>query len=136
MPDAPPMPPVHCLPFLILHRTAFIAPSIRYQAGTALASAGNDPAAIEQWRAATAEAPATSSAYLALVELVNRNLDFDLVDRGYIDLVEGAYQPAIYAYSTFLESADVSDPTLRVGAAGAGRVLHRCGGSRVSLAPA
>lgn len=84
--------------------------SIRYQAGTALASAGNDPAAIEQWRAATAEAPATSSAYLALVELVNRNLDFDLVDRGYIDLVEGAYQPAIYAYSTFLESADVSDP--------------------------
>ncbi len=83
--------------------------SIRYQAGTALANAGNDPAAIEQWRAATAEAPASHAAYLALVELVNRNLDFDLVDRGYIDLIEGAYLPAINAYNAFLESADPTD---------------------------
>jgi soluble lytic murein transglycosylase len=83
--------------------------SIRYQTGTALANAGNEPAAIEQWRAATAEAPATTAAYLSLVELVNRNVEFDLVDRGYIDLIEGAYLPAINAYSAFLENADPTD---------------------------
>lgn len=83
--------------------------SIQYQAGTALANAGNGPAAIEQWRAATAEAPAARAAYLALVELVNRNVDFDLVQRGYIDLLAGAYLPAVNAYAAYLENADPTD---------------------------
>ena len=83
--------------------------SIQYQAGTALANAGNDPAAIEQWRAATASAPSAQAAYLALVELINRNVDFDLVQRGDIDLLAAAYGPAINAYTAFLESADPTD---------------------------
>ncbi len=83
--------------------------SIAYQTGLALSAAGNDPAAIEQWRAATAEAPAANAAYLSLIELVNRNQDFDLVQRGNIDLYAEAYLPAVNAYASFLESADPTD---------------------------
>ena len=80
-----------------------------YQAGQALSSAGDGAGAIERWRAAAAEAPASQSAYLALVELVNRNVEFDLYQRGYIDLQAGAYLPAVGAYTDYLGSTDATD---------------------------
>jgi len=89
--------------------------AIQYQAGKALASAGNLPGAIERWRAATSEAPENGSAYLALVELVNRNVEFDLYQRGYIDLKAEAFLPAINAFEAYLASVDASDS--RVGQA-------------------
>ena len=68
---------------------------IQYLAGQALAVAGDGPGAIDRWRAATTEAPENHFAYLALVEIVNRDADFDLFQRGYIDLFAEAYDPAI-----------------------------------------
>jgi soluble lytic murein transglycosylase len=65
---------------------------VQYQAGQTLAVAGDGPGAVARWQAATAEAPEARSAYLALVELVNREVDFDLYQRGYIDIMAGAYR--------------------------------------------
>jgi len=93
---------------------------IQYKAGQALAAGGDTPGAIERWRAATAEAPDHYSAYLALVELVNRNVEFDLYQRGYIDLMAEAYGPAINAYQAYLDSVDPTD-------ARAGKALHGLG---------
>ena len=95
---------------------------IQVRAGQALAASGDVASAIERWRAATAEAPASKAAYAALVELVDRQVDFDLYQRGYIDLAAGAYLPAINAYQAFLASAAPDDA--RRGAA-----LHELGQS-------
>lgn len=95
---------------------------IFYKAGQTLAAAGDSAGAIDRWRSATAEAPDNYSAYLALVELVNRNVEFDLYLRGYIDLKAEAYQPAINAYQAYLESVDASD-------ARAANALHELGQS-------
>ena len=83
---------------------------IQNRAGQALASAGDEEAAIQRWLAATEEAPASQSAYSALVELVNREAPFDLYQRGYIDLKAEAWYPAIAAYQAFLAEAEPSDP--------------------------
>ena len=82
---------------------------IFYRAGQALASAGDLPGATERWLAATEAAPASGSAYGALIELVNRNIDFDLYLRGFIDLQNDAYLAAINAYQAYLESVDITD---------------------------
>ena len=93
---------------------------ILYKAGQALAAGGDTTGAVERWRAATAEAPEEYSAYLALVELVNRSVEFDLYQRGYIDLIAEAYEPAIGAYQAYLDSVDATD-------ARAGAALHGLG---------
>jgi soluble lytic murein transglycosylase len=80
-----------------------------YLAGQSLASGGDALGAIERWRKATAEAPASPAAYRALIELVNRNVDFDLYQRGYIDLQAEAYLPAINAFQAYLERVDPND---------------------------
>jgi len=84
---------------------------IAYSAGNAYAAAGNEAAAIERWQTATAEGPTLSWGYLALVELVNREVPFDMYQRGYIDLMYGAWLPAINAYQQFLASADPATET-------------------------
>jgi soluble lytic murein transglycosylase len=89
--------------------------SIQNEAGRALASAGDTPGAITRWQAATTEAPESGAAYLALVELVNRNVAFDLYQRGYIDLKAGALIPAINAYQAYLKTVGPTDS--RVGQA-------------------
>jgi soluble lytic murein transglycosylase len=95
---------------------------LQYQAGQALSTAGDGPGAISRWRAATEEAPESPSAYLALVEIVNRNGDFDLYQRGYIDLFADAYEPAIAAFQAYLDATDPSD-------ARHASALHRLGQS-------
>ena len=82
---------------------------IHYLAGQALAVAGDGPGAIDRWRAATTEAPENHFAYLALVEIVNRDADFDLFQRGYIDLFAEAYDPAIGAFQGYLAAVDATD---------------------------
>ncbi|MBW7882094.1 MAG: tetratricopeptide repeat protein [Caldilineaceae bacterium] len=94
---------------LALAENAGYRAQIQYQAGQALAAAGDTPGAVARWQAATAEMPETRSAYLALIELVNRNVDFDLYQRGYIDLMAEAYVPAINAFQAYLDSVDATD---------------------------
>ncbi len=95
---------------------------VQYQAGQTLAVAGDGPGAIARWQAATVESPEARSAYLALVELVNREVDFDLYQRGYIDIMAGAYEPAIAAFQAYLDSVAPTDTR-------AGSALHRLGQS-------
>ena len=83
---------------------------IQYLAGEVLALAGDDTGAIGRWRAATAEAPSTEYAYSALVRLVEHQVDFDLYQRGLINLAAESWQPAVNAFTAFLESA----PQMRV----------------------
>ncbi len=95
---------------------------IQVRAGQALAAGGDEAGAIERWRAATAEAPASQAAYAALVELVDRQVEFDLYQRGAIDLAAGAYLPAVNAYQAFLAAAAPDD-------ARRGPALHELGQS-------
>lgn len=95
---------------------------LQYEAGQALAAAGDGPGAIARWRLATEEAPESRSAYLALVEIVNREAEFDLYQRGYIDLFAEAYEPAIAAFQAYLDATDASD-------ARRASALHRLGQS-------
>ncbi|MCC9077410.1 transglycosylase SLT domain-containing protein [Litorilinea aerophila] len=95
---------------LAVARNAPYRAQIQYQAGLALANAGDEAGAIQAWQAATQEAPASRYAYYALVELVNRQVDFDLYLRGYIDLQasllgENAWLPAVNAFQAYLEQA-------------------------------
>ena len=82
---------------------------IQYMAGEVLALAGDEAAAIGRWRAATAEAPATNYAYRALIRLVEREVDFDLYQRGLINLAAQSWQPAVNAFTAYLESAPADD---------------------------
>jgi soluble lytic murein transglycosylase len=93
---------------------------IQFLAGQTLALAGDEAAALDRWRAATDEAPTSPSAYAALVEIVDRGADFDLYQRGVIDVAAEAYLPAINAFLAYLESVPADD-------ARAGNALHGLG---------
>ena len=94
---------------------------IQLRAGQAFVGGGDLTNAIARWRAATEEAPASGSAYLALVELVNREVPFDLYQRGYIDLQADAYLPAISAYQAYIDSVDATDSRVGVAWQGMGQ---------------
>lgn len=78
---------------------------ILQRAGEAYAAAGEEEAAITRWRLALDEAANSHAAYLALIQLVNRDEPVDLFLRGEIDLFAGAYVPAISAFERFLDEA-------------------------------
>ncbi|MBP7964142.1 MAG: transglycosylase SLT domain-containing protein [Caldilineaceae bacterium] len=94
---------------------------IHYLAGQALAVAGDETAAIQRWQAATAEDPTSRYAYQALIELVSRQVPFDLYQRGYIDLMSSAWVPAVNAYQAFLDQADPADPKVALALHGMGQ---------------
>ncbi|MCB9138972.1 MAG: transglycosylase SLT domain-containing protein [Caldilineaceae bacterium] len=83
---------------------------IQERAGQTLAAAGDTAGALARWLAATEEAPTSDYAYAALVELVARDVAFDLYQRAYIDLAAEAWYPAINAYQSFLATAASDDP--------------------------
>lgn len=104
-----------------------------YAAGNALSSAGDGAGAINRWQRAAAEAPTVPSAYLALVELVNREVDFDLYQRGLIDLAAEAWLPAVSAYEAYLAGADVSDARYANALHGLGQAWLGAGDSAAAI---
>ena len=124
---------------LDIARQAHYRAEILNKAGESFAAAGDEGTAIERWRSAIAEAQplyqpvapgadageavdeaqrwlnastrarATNAAYEALVELIDRNVEFDLYERGIIDLQAEAYAPAVNAFGAFLEGAAADD---------------------------
>lgn len=93
---------------------------IQYLAGETLALAGDEAGAIERWRWATEEAPTSDWAHDALAELVERQVDFDLYQRGVINVATGNYLPGINAFTAYIESVPPTD-------ARAGNALHGLG---------
>ncbi len=84
--------------------------TILYRAGNAYDAAGDETTAIASWRAATESAPADNAAYLSLVALVEREAEFDLFQRGYIDILAGAWFPAISAFEAYIDEVGPNGP--------------------------
>ncbi len=87
-------------------RNAPYRAGLLHRAGNALAQLGDEEGAIQRWRRAIGEDPASPSAYQALIELVNREAPVDNYLRGYVDLKARAYLPAINAFQLVLQEAD------------------------------
>jgi len=77
---------------------------ILYLAGQALMTAGDKDAANERFLQAVNRYPAAYDRYQALIELVNADVPVDDFQRGLVDYHAGAYQPAIEAFSRYLET--------------------------------
>lgn len=95
---------------------------ILFVAGRVLANADEEEKAVARWQATITEAPDNQYAYLALIELVNRDIEVDQYQRGYIDLQSKAYIPAIEAFETYLDNAKPNDKL-------AGQAMHYLGQS-------
>jgi soluble lytic murein transglycosylase len=104
---------------------------IQYQAGETLALAGNEEEAISRWRAATDEAPSTNYAYQALIRLVERQVDFDLYQRGMINLAAQSWLPAINAFTAYLDLTEESEAAEDV--AKRGTALHAMGQAYLAI---
>ena len=76
-----------------------------YRAGMAHAAAGDEEVAIDRWRTALTENPASDAAYLSLTQLVSRDVPVDPFLRGEISLAAKAYLPAISAFERVLEKS-------------------------------
>ncbi len=94
---------------LAVSQNGYYRAQIQYLAGMALVQASADEQAVARFREAAAAERTSVYAYLALVELVNREEDFDLYNRGYIDYYAGAYSPALEAFAAYWERADAED---------------------------
>ena len=94
---------------LLLAQNRGYRAGIAFQAGQALASAGDATAAVARWQALIDEAPAEQGAYRALIELVNREVVVDQFQRGMVDLAAEAWFPAIDAFQTYLDSTASTD---------------------------
>jgi soluble lytic murein transglycosylase len=77
---------------------------ILYMAGQALVMADDLEAAYERYAQAVNRYPEAYNSYLALVELVNAGVPVDDYQRGLVDYHAGAYQPAIEAFTRYLEA--------------------------------
>ncbi len=110
---------------------------IHYLAGQALAIAGDEAGAIQRWLAATDEDPTSRYAYQALIELVSRQVPFDLFDRGYINLMSSSWVPAVNAYQSFLDEilpVDATDPRVAQALHGMGQAYLGAGNTGAALA--
>ncbi len=74
---------------------------LQYRAGRALVQVQQETEAIARFRLATEAQRDTIHAYWALVELVERDVDFDPYTRGFIDYYAGAYAVAAEAFSNY-----------------------------------
>jgi soluble lytic murein transglycosylase len=112
---------------LAVAKSPYYRADIQYRAGQALAAAGDIPGATERWTAATQEDPTSGSAYSALIELVDRDVAFDLYERGAIDLAAEAWTPAISAFESFLEATSETDVRFPLALLGAGQAYADSG---------
>ena len=94
---------------LAVSQNSYYRAQIHYLAGMALLQADEEEQALSHFREATAVERTSVYAYLSLVELVNREEEFDLYNRGYIDYYAGAYVPALEAFTAYWEIADPED---------------------------
>jgi soluble lytic murein transglycosylase len=77
---------------------------ILHLAGQALMQAGDAQAAYERFLEAVNRYPEAYDSYLTLVELVNAEVPVDDYQRGLVDYHARAYQPAIEAFTRYLEA--------------------------------
>jgi soluble lytic murein transglycosylase len=77
---------------------------ILFLAGQALSAAGDTQAAYERYLQAVNRYPEAYESYLALIELVNAEVSVDDYQRGLVDYHAGAHQPAIEAFTRYLEA--------------------------------
>ncbi len=92
----------------IAQRPAYRA-QIQFKAGNVASSAGDEKNAIGYWLAATNESLDSDDAHSALVQIVNRNVDFNFYQRGLINLNNEVWLPAISAFQAYLDSVSPSD---------------------------
>ena len=111
---------------LAVARNAPYRAQMQYQAGEIYALAGDLTSALSRWRAATDEAPSTTYGYRALVRLVEQQADFDLVRRGQINLAAQSWQPAVNAFTAYVDTAPADDPRR-------GEALHGLGQAYLGL---
>ncbi len=90
------------LPFV---RDAPTRAALNLFAGQQYAAANQMDLATARWNRAINETPEESSAYTALLELVNRNIPVDEFQRGLVDYYAGAYDSAIAAFQRNLPGA-------------------------------
>ncbi|MXZ21722.1 MAG: transglycosylase SLT domain-containing protein, partial [Caldilineaceae bacterium SB0665_bin_25] len=95
-----------------------------YRAGIAHAAAGGQQTAIDRWRAALTDNPASDAAYLSLIQLVNRDAPVDPLLRGRIYLFAKAWLPAVSAFEHYLAE---SPQAARAGEAWLGTARARIG---------
>jgi soluble lytic murein transglycosylase len=112
---------------LAVAESAHYRADIQFRAGQALAAAGDVSGAVERWNAATQEDQTSGSAYSALIELVNRDVAFDLYQRGVIDLHAEAWVPAIAAFESYLETSSATDARFPLALLGAGQAYAGSG---------
>lgn len=74
-----------------------------YQAGTAELQAGNAEAGYARYQEAVNSYPRAYESYLALIALLEAGQPVDSFQRGLVDYYAGAYEPAVEAFTTFLE---------------------------------
>lgn len=72
-----------------------------YRVGMALVQTQQEPEAISRFRLATETRRDTVHAYLALAELMEREVEFDPYTRGFIDYYAGVYDVAAAAFSDY-----------------------------------
>jgi len=77
----------------------------------------DDPAsAYERYQETVNRYPEEYDSYLALVELVNANIDVDEYQRGLVDYYAGAYEPAIAAFERYLTATPTISETQSISA--------------------
>jgi len=75
-----------------------------WYAGQGLQAMGDDASAYTRYQESVANYPEADETYLALVELVNADVPVDDFQRGRIDIIARAYEPAVAAFTRVLES--------------------------------
>ena len=94
---------------LSLSRIPDYRAKILYQAGSVWLAAGETAKAIPFFRQAIAQNQRSRYAYLALIELVNHEIEVNEFQRGMIDYYAGAYWPAIAAFQRYLAGRPTTD---------------------------
>jgi soluble lytic murein transglycosylase len=85
-------------------------------AGEAHLASGDPAGAYQRYQETVNRYPEEYDSYLALVELVNANINVDDYQRGLVDYHAGAYEPAIAAFDRYLTATQPITPTTQITA--------------------